>query len=113
MAGVDPSTTAGTTKTPSKDSSVDTTPDGNGTFRVVNGRAHSGYGNGNGIGNGNGDGEGGKGVDMAKAAEALRDVDADAVDEEAFRLLGSVQMMEVLTRRLMRWQGEYGKYGEK
>ncbi|KAL8972649.1 MAG: hypothetical protein Q9183_000427 [Haloplaca sp. 2 TL-2023] len=32
---------------------------------------------------------------------------------EQFRALGSVEMMEVLTRRLMKWQGEYGKLGEK
>ena len=30
-------------------------------------------------------------------------------DGEAFAKLSSVEMMEVLTRRLMRWQGEYGK----
>ena len=32
---------------------------------------------------------------------------------EQFRALGSVEMMEVLTRSLMKWQGEYGKPGEK
>ena len=30
-----------------------------------------------------------------------------------FGKLSSVEMMEVLTRRLMRWQGEFGKLGEK
>ena len=33
----------------------------------------------------------------------------DNDDGEAFAKLSSVEMMEVLTRRLMRWQGEYGK----
>jgi hypothetical protein len=35
------------------------------------------------------------------------------VDMEAFRSLSSVEMMEVLTRGLMRWQGDFGKVGEK
>jgi len=32
---------------------------------------------------------------------------------DGFGKLSGVEMMEVLTRRLMRWQGEYGKLGEK
>lgn len=32
---------------------------------------------------------------------------------DGFGKLSGVEMMEVLTRRLMRWQGEYGKMGEK
>lgn len=32
---------------------------------------------------------------------------------ETFSGLSSVEMMEVLTRGLMRWQGEFGKVGEK
>ena len=39
--------------------------------------------------------------------------DPETVDEESFRKLNSVEMMEVLTRSLMRWQAQYGKYGEK
>ena len=39
--------------------------------------------------------------------------EAEAVDEDAFGKLNAVEMMEVLTRRLMRWQSQYGKYGEK
>lgn len=35
------------------------------------------------------------------------------LDVEAFRRLSSVEMMEVLTRGLMRWQGDFGKIGEK
>ena len=37
----------------------------------------------------------------------------DGIDEAAFAALSSLEMMEVLTRRLMKWQGEYGKWGEK
>ena len=56
-----------------------------------------------------------------KTGMALKDIntvlnvlgDADTVDEEAFGRLNAVEMMEVLTKRLMRWQREYGKYGEK
>ncbi|KAL8665131.1 MAG: hypothetical protein Q9202_002531 [Teloschistes flavicans] len=32
---------------------------------------------------------------------------------EHFRKLGSLEMMEVLSSRLIRWQREYGKFGEK
>ena len=35
------------------------------------------------------------------------------LDVQAFRSLSSVEMMEVLTRGLMRWQGDFGKIGEK
>lgn len=35
------------------------------------------------------------------------------VDFEQFKNLGSLEMMEALTRKLMKWQGEFGKYGEK
>ena len=35
------------------------------------------------------------------------------LDVEAFRNLSSVEMMEALTRGLMRWQGDFGKIGEK
>ena len=40
-------------------------------------------------------------------------LDLDGIDEQAFAALNSIDMMEVLTRRLMRWQGEYGKWGDK
>ncbi|KAM0795369.1 hypothetical protein BDR22DRAFT_871417 [Usnea florida] len=39
--------------------------------------------------------------------------DLDAIGEQAFAALNSVAMMEVLTKRLMKWQAEYGKWGEK
>lgn len=35
------------------------------------------------------------------------------VNLETFSSLSSVEMMEVLTRGLMKWQGEFGKAGEK
>ncbi|KAL6718861.1 Histone deacetylase complex subunit [Lecanora helva] len=40
-------------------------------------------------------------------------MDVDVIDEKAFATLSSLEMMEVLTRRLMKWQSEYGKWGEK
>jgi hypothetical protein len=33
--------------------------------------------------------------------------------EKDFKDLSSVEMMDVLTRHLLKWQLEYGKYGEK
>lgn len=42
---------------------------------------------------------------------ALKDL--EGIDEEAFAALSSLDMMEVLTRRLIKWQAEYGKPGEK
>lgn len=42
---------------------------------------------------------------------ALKDL--EGIDEEAFAALSSLEMMEVLTRRLIKWQAEYGKPGEK
>lgn len=35
------------------------------------------------------------------------------LDVDSFASLSSVEMMESLTRGLMRWQGEFGKVGEK
>lgn len=35
------------------------------------------------------------------------------LDVDRFASLSSVEMMEALTRGLMRWQGEFGKVGEK
>ena len=40
-------------------------------------------------------------------------IDLDGINEQAFAALNSVAMMEVLTGRLMKWQAEYGKWGEK
>lgn len=62
-----------------------------------------------------------KGISQEQAGSVARDIsgmlsalgETEAVDEEAFGKLNAVEMMEVLTRRLMRWQSQYGKYGEK
>ena len=52
------------------------------------------------------------GMAVAKGASRILQ-DLDSVDPDTFMTLNSVEMMEVLTRRLMRWQGEFGKWGEK
>ena len=54
----------------------------------------------------------GRGDISGKAVNAALE-DLEGIDEQAFNALSSFEMMEVLTRRLMRWQGEYGKWGEK
>lgn len=54
-------------------------------------------------------------------SRATRNSDGDAdggkaisgLDVDDFMSLSSVEMMEALTRGLMRWQGEFGKAGEK
>ena len=84
MAGA---TTIATTKS---STSTNTPPDSNGGKASQNGRSNL--------------------SDKTVNAALL---DLDAIDEQAFGTLTSVEMMEVLTRRLMRWQGEYGKWGDK
>lgn len=62
-----------------------------------------------------GDGHGNSlkhGMDTGERVNAAL-VDLDGISEQAFAALSSVAMMEVLTRRLMKWQAEYGKWGEK
>lgn len=51
-------------------------------------------------------------TDSGKTVHAAL-ADLDGINEQAFAALSSVAMMEVLTRRLMKWQAEYGKWGEK
>ncbi|CAD6587963.1 MAG: hypothetical protein ASARMPRED_003362 [Alectoria sarmentosa] len=67
-------------------------------------------------GNDHRNGRGGKGskndADSGKVVTAAL-ADLDGINEQAFAALSSVAMMEVLTRRLMKWQAEYGKWGEK
>ena len=48
---------------------------------------------------------------MKVSSNAMRDL--DELDQEVFGSLNSKEMMAVLERRLMKWQQEYGKYGEK
>ena len=52
------------------------------------------------------------GMDSGEQVNAAL-ADLDGINEQAFAALSSVAMMEVLTRRLMKWQAEYGKWGEK
>ena len=61
------------------------------------------------------DGRGGSSkhdMDSSKMVNAAL-ADLDGINEQAFAALSSVAMMEVLTGRLMKWQAEYGKWGEK
>ena len=49
-----------------------------------------------------------------QSQEQSRRKDPDAeLEAKHFAELPCLEMMEVLTRRLIKWQGEYGKYGEK
>lgn len=59
-------------------------------------------------------GKGGKDLqpELQQQQKFISAVNAE-LDLEQFKHLGSLEMMEVLTRKLMKWQGEYGKYGEK
>lgn len=51
-------------------------------------------------------------LDLAKATNnAMRDL--DELDQEIFSSLNSREMMLVLERRLMKWQMDYGRYGDK
>lgn len=65
----------------------------------VNGGLTEAEGSGGATRNGDGDFDGGKGT--------------TSLDVDGFASLNSVEMMEALTRGLMRWQGEFGKAGEK
>ena len=49
---------------------------------------------------------------MATDPSLMRDL-IEEVGEKEFAGLSSVEMMEVLTRKLMKWQGEFGKHGDK
>ena len=56
---------------------------------------------------------GGSGTGMAQKLLDGGQKLLDDLEVDGFRELSSVEMMEILTRRLMRWQGEYGKCGDK
>ncbi|KAL8843314.1 MAG: hypothetical protein Q9170_000172 [Blastenia crenularia] len=60
----------------------------------------------------NGD-KGGKEGRKAEGQQNLADAMTADLNYEQFKSLGSLEMMESLSRKLMRWQGEYGKYGDK
>ncbi|KAJ5381680.1 uncharacterized protein N7496_004108 [Penicillium cataractarum] len=55
--------------------------------------------------------------DGGESMPALTDGDGDAQSTSAhdkdFKDLSSVEMMDVLTRHLLKWQQEYGKFGER
>lgn len=58
--------------------------------------------------------------DGGESLPALTDGDGDAAaaasasaHEKDFKNLSSVEMMDVLTRHLLKWQQEYGKFGER
>ncbi|GAB1205972.1 hypothetical protein APSETT445_004651 [Aspergillus pseudonomiae] len=53
-------------------------------------------------------------VSEADSGTATTDGEAGAVSmEKEFKDLSSVEMMDVLTRHLLKWQQEYGKFGER
>lgn len=56
---------------------------------------------------------GSEGASTASSTGSLADYDATKEREKDFKELSSVEMMDVLTRHLLKWQQEYGKYGEK
>lgn len=49
----------------------------------------------------------------SSTAASAADYDVTKEREKDFKELSSVEMMDVLTRHLLKWQQEYGKYGEK
>jgi len=65
----------------------------------------------NGSGNSNDDTRGcnGKG-EMKESSVRAGPSDLNGIDERAFGALSSLQMMDVLTGQLLKWQGEYGKW---
>jgi len=65
----------------------------------------------NGSGNSNDDTRGcnGKG-EMKESSVRAGPSDLNGIDERAFGVLSSLQMMDVLTGQLLKWQGEYGKW---
>ncbi|PCG98623.1 Zinc finger, PHD-finger [Penicillium occitanis (nom. inval.)] len=54
-----------------------------------------------------------EGASVASSAGSVADSDATKEKEKDFKDLTSIEMMDVLTRHLLKWQQEYGKYGEK
>lgn len=57
--------------------------------------------------------------DGGESMPAVTDGDGDTASasasapEKDFKDLSSVEMMDVLTRHLLKWQQEYGKFGER
>lgn len=76
-----------TTLTTKSSTSANTPPDSNG--EDVNGKT--------------------KGKTSEKSVNAALS-DLNGIDEQAFEALSSLEMMDVLTRQLLKWQAEYGKW---
>lgn len=57
--------------------------------------------------------EGGAGGAVSRDVSVTDGEGAPSTAEKEFKDLSSVEMMDVLTRHLLKWQQEYGKYGEK
>ena len=47
------------------------------------------------------------------SSDVIDDVIGQIPREKEFRDLSSVEMMDILTRHLLKWQQEYGKFGER
>lgn len=55
-----------------------------------------------------------EGASVESPADSMAEIDAmKEKKEKDFKELTSIEMMDVLTRHLLKWQQEYGKYGEK
>jgi hypothetical protein len=74
-----------------------------------------------GNGNGNGNGDRTQGLILKSMVEQIEHTMPVPSDESApgepyekdFKELSSVEMMDVLTRHLLKWQQEFGKFGER
>lgn len=53
------------------------------------------------------------GSDGGDSVLATTDGDTSTVHEKDFKDLSTMEMMDVLTRHLLKWQQEYGRFGER
>lgn len=51
--------------------------------------------------------------DVKESTPATDGVTEQVSKEKDFKDLSSIEMMDVLTRHLLKWQQEYGKFGER
>lgn len=62
-------------------------------------------------GNGNSDSQNGNRTgEVSGISVGATGSDLNGIDEQTFAALSSLEMMDVLTRQLVRWQGAYGKW---
>lgn len=54
-----------------------------------------------------------EGASTTSSSGSAADDEVTREIEKDFKELSSLEMMDVLTRHLLKWQQEYGKYGEK